>query len=295
MLKNLDILVFDIQDSGTRFYTYISTMSLAMEAAAEAGIPFVVLDRPNPISGAIVEGPVLRKEFTSFIGIHPIPLRHGMTVGELAQLFNDEGFLKNGIRAELIVVPMKNWRRDMFFRQTGLPWIKPSPNMPTPSTALLYPGMGLLEATNISEGRGTTKPFEIVGAPWIDNKELVRMLDDHQFSGLEYDTTMFIPVDMPGAVMNPKFEGQRCNGLSLRVTASTDFRPVEFGIHFLAAVQKLYPKQFSMNQRRMNQMAGIADVFNSLSQDLAPDSIIAAWQPELEEFLKIREKYLMYE
>lgn len=294
MLQNLDALVFDIQDIGSRFYTYISTMSLAMEAAAENDIPFMVLDRPNPISGAIVEGPVLHSEFISFVGIHPIPLRHGMTVGELAKLFNGEGFLKNGVRVELTVVPMKNWRREMFYRQTGLAWIRPSPNMSSPTTALLYPGIGLLEATNISEGRGTTRPFEVVGAPWINNVELVKALRGYQLSSIDFDTTSFIPVDMPGAVVNPKFEGQRCNGLFLRPTDPQQFRSVEFGIHLLAAIRKLFPEHFQMSQHGMSRMTGIASVYDALTQNVAPDSIIATWQPELEEFLQIREKYLLY-
>jgi len=295
MLKNLDVLVFDIQDIGTRFYTYISTMSLAMEAAAENGIPFVVLDRPNPIGGIIVEGPVLHTEHTSFVGIHPIPLRHGMTVGELAQLFNEEGFLTNGIRAELIVVPIKNWRRDMFFRQTGLPWIKPSPNMPSITAAVVYPGMGLIEATNISEGRGTKHPFEIVGAPWINSAELAEALHTFQQSDIDFDTTSFVPVDVPGAAMNPKHEGQLCYGLLLRPTKPSEFQSVEFGIHFLATVRKLYPEHFEIRENGMNRLAGTANVYNALIKGTEPDSIIAAWQPELADFLKVRERYLLYE
>ncbi|MDW7681663.1 MAG: DUF1343 domain-containing protein, partial [bacterium] len=183
MLQNVDVLIFDIQDVGARFYTYISTMSLCMEAAAENQISFIVLDRPNPITGTIVEGPVLAPEYQSFVGIHPIALRHGMTVGELALMFNEQSWLANGIQVELQIVKMKNWRRDSWYGELGLEWIKPSPNMPSATTALLYPGMGLLESCNVSEGRGTAAPFIQIGAPWLDHVRLKQLLDNAGVAG----------------------------------------------------------------------------------------------------------------
>ena len=175
MLQSVDVMVFDLQDVGTRVYTYIATMAYAMQACAEAGIPFIVLDRPNPIGGVAMEGPILEyPKYSSFIGLYPIPLRHGMTVGELARLFNEK-FLPH--RANLTVVPMENWTRGEWFDETSLPWVMPSPNLPTLDSATVYPGQVLLEGTDLSEGRGTTKPFEIFGAPWIDGFTLAKALN----------------------------------------------------------------------------------------------------------------------
>lgn len=294
MLKGLDWLIFDIQDVGARFYTYISTMSLAMEAAAEQGVKFMVLDRPNPITGTLVEGPVLDPQFRSFVGIHPIPLRHGMTVGELAHLFNEEGLLANGIKADLTVIKMENWRRNMWYEETGLPWIKPSPNMPTPHTALLYPGMALLEATNVSEGRGTSKPFENIGAPWIDADQLLKRLQSYALPGISIQPTTFIPKDIPGVAMNPKYERQTCYGLLLKVTNPHVFKSVAFGIHLLCTLQQLYPDQFTMSEKGMTRMTGQAWIRQAILNGRTPESIIARWSSQLQKFLKIRKKYLLY-
>lgn len=295
MLSDLDVLVFDIQDVGTRFYTYISTMALAMEAAAEQGIPFVVLDRPNPIGGTIVEGPVLEPEHRSFVGIHPIALRHGMTIGELARMFNGEGWLAGGKRAELTIVPMRNWRRAMSFAETDLPWVKPSPNIVSPTTAFLYPGIGLLEATNIAEGRGTTTPFEVCGAPWIDNARLLLALRAHSFPGLACDTVSFVPVDIPGMATNPKYEGERCKGLRLRVTDPTVFRAVDFGIHLLCAVRDLHGDRLVIRESGMRLMTGSTGVTAALMRGEPPQGIIASWQTDLQRFLELRKKYLLYD
>lgn len=177
MLEKVDLLVFDIQDIGARFYTYIWTMALALEAAAENNIPFIVLDRPNPINGVTLEGTVLDTAFATFVGMYPIPIRHGMTAGELAILFNEQGWLKNSIKADLTIIKAENWQREQWLDHTGLEFIKPSPNMPSLKTATVYPGLCLIEGTNVSEGRGTPIPFEICGAPWIDKEELARALN----------------------------------------------------------------------------------------------------------------------
>lgn len=295
MLSDLDVLVFDIQDVGTRFYTYISTMSLAMEAAAEQQIPFVVLDRPNPIGGVMVEGPVLAPENRSFVGIHPVALRHGMTVGELARLFNEEGWLAGGKKAELTVVRMKNWRRHMLFGDTGLPWVKPSPNMISPLTALLYPGIGLLEATNVAEGRGTAAPFENIGAPWIDTAKLLQALRQHAFAGLAIDSTSFVPVDLPGMATNPKYKGQLCKGLRLRVTKPESLRAVDFGIHLIAALRDLHPDKLAIREAGMRLMTGSTPVTTALIRGEAPEAIIASWNQELQTFLSLRQRYLLYD
>ncbi len=294
MLKDVDVLVFDIQDIGARFYTYISTMSLAMEAAAEQGKEFVVLDRPNPIGGVQVEGPVLDPRFRSFVGMHPIALRHGMTVGELATMFNDEGWLKDGVRAKLTVVKMKGWRREMYFEETGLPWVRPSPNMPNVDAATLYPGMALLEATNFSEGRGTTIPFELVGAPWIVSDTLIAKLRGYGMPGISFRDTTFTPVDMPGFRMNPKFEGQLCRAIRFRLTDRRAFRSVAFGIQLLSALQQLYPDHFVMRPKAMARLAGVDWVREWILQGRTPDEIVAHWQSGLQTFKKLRRKYLLY-
>lgn len=296
MLQNIDVLVFDIQDVGTRFYTYISTMALALEAAAENDIQFVVLDRPNPITGNIVEGPVLEEEFKSFVGIYPIALRHGMTVGELAILFNEEGYLKDGIKADLSVVPMNNWRRNTWYSELDLKWIRPSPNMPDPETALLYPGIGLLEAAVISEGRGTSIPFKNIGAPWLDSATLVEELKKINFEGISFDTTSFIPIDMPGAAVNPKFEGLRCKGLKLSVTEPMSFMSVKFGVHLICLIRRMHPDKFDWRSvRGIDILAGTDEFRKSVDAGVAAEEILSSFELELEKFMAVRDKYLLYE
>lgn len=294
MLADVDVLVFDIQDIGTRFYTYISTMSLAMEAAAEQGVGFVVLDRPNPIGGDTVEGPVLDLRFRSFVGRHPIALRHGMTVGELATMFNDQGWLEGGVRADLTVVKMRGWQRTMFFEETGLPWVRPSPNMPTVDAAILYPGVALLEGTNFSEGRGTTLPFELVGAPWIESDRLIARLTEYGMPGISFKDTTFTPVDMPGFRMDPKFEGQLCQAVRFRLTDRSAFQSVTFGVQLLCALQELYPDHFVMREGAMARLAGVDWLRNWILQGRRPQEIVANWQPGLAEFKELRKKYLLY-
>ena len=218
MLQNVDILVFDVQEVGARFYTKTSTLSLALEAAAENGKTFVLLDRPNPINGKTVEGNVLEPEFSSFIGLHPIPVRYGMTKGELARMYNQEGWLKDGVRAQLIVIPMKNWRRRYWYDQTGLPFIRTSPNMPNLQTAAVYPGLCLLEGTNISEGRGTPTPFLQFGAPWIDAQKLTRRLNNLKIPGVRFEPVAFTPA-------SSKHENQTCYGAKIIVTDRRRFEP----------------------------------------------------------------------
>lgn len=299
MLQNIDVLIFDIQDVGARFYTYISTMALAMEAAAEAKIPFYVLDRPNPI-GDLVEGPGLDPAERSFVGMYPIALRHGMTVGELAQMFNEEGWLKTGpketpqtIKADLHVIKMDGWRRDMVFVETGLPWVSPSPNMTSPATALLYPGTCLLEATNFSEGRGTHSPFEKVGAPWLDSQELMARLQD-RVPGIDLRPIDFIPLDIPGKALNPKFKGTGCRGLQLEVTDPHQFRAVAFGIHLLCALQALHPKQFVIKENSMARLSGQRWVAQMILAGNKPATILERIEKETAGFRELRQKYLLY-
>ena len=237
MLEGLDVLVVDLQDIGSRYYTFIWTLYLCMRACESRGTAVVVFERPNPINGVTIEGPTLHPNYKSFVGMHPIPIRHGRTIGELAQQFRDEA-LPN---CELSVLPMKNWDREMWFDQTGLPWVMPSPNIPALDTATVYPGMCLLEGTNISEGRGTTRPFEIFGAPFIDPERLCAQVNGLKLPGVFFRENYFQPTFH-------KFAGELCGGAQLHVIDRNDFRPFETGLEIIRAIRNLYPKQFEWKQ-----------------------------------------------
>ena len=236
-LQDLDVLLVDLQDIGARYYTFIWTMYLCMRACEKNGVAMVVLDRPNPINGISVEGPLLDPHYLSFVGLHLIPVRHGKTIGELAQQFRDEAFPK----CELSILPMKNWKREMWFDHTGLPWVMPSPNMATLDTATVYPGMCLLEGTNISEGRGTTRPFEIFGAPFIDPEKLSSELNALNLPGVFFRENYFQPTFH-------KFAGELCGGAQIHVTDRDEFRPFLTGVEIIKRIRKIYGKQFQWRQ-----------------------------------------------
>jgi uncharacterized protein YbbC (DUF1343 family) len=237
MLKGLDVLLVDLQDVGARYYTFIWTLYLCMRACEEAGVAVAVLDRPNPINGVTTEGPVLDPNYKSFVGMHPIRVRHGKTIGGLAQQFRDEALPK----CRLSILPMTNWERPMWFDQTGLPWVMPSPNMPTLDTATVYPGMCLLEGTNISEGRGTTRPFETFGAPFINAEVFCRELNNLELPGVYFRETYFQPTFH-------KFAGQLCAGAQLHVTDRDTFRPFMTGVEIIKSLRKIYGEQFKWKQ-----------------------------------------------
>lgn len=287
MLRGIDILLFDIQDVGARFYTYIWTMALAMQAAAKHGVPFVVLDRPNPIAGIAVEGPVLERRFESFVGMYPIPVRHGMTAGELARLFNAE----YGIGAELTVVPAQGWRRELWFDQTGLPWIMPSPNMPALETATVYPGTCFVEGTSLSEGRGTTRPFELIGAPWIDPYTLADDLNARGLPGVRFRPVYFAPTFS-------KHAGQTCGGVQLHVIDRQAFRPVAAGVHLLDAARRRWRERFQWQQSgssfSIDRLAGTDALRLALDRGVPPGEIVASWEEGVRGFLQLRQKYLLY-
>jgi uncharacterized protein YbbC (DUF1343 family) len=284
MLKNVDILVFDIQDVGARFYTYIYTMAYAMEAAKEQGIPFVVLDRPNLLGGEVVEGPVLEEKYSSFVGKYPIPLRHGMTVGELAQLFNKEF----GIGADLTVVKMKKWKRSFNYDETNLPFVMPSPNMPTLETAFVYPGTGLIEGTNVSEGRGTTKPFELLGAPFINGTVLSEKLNNLHLDGVKFRAASFTP-------SFSKHSGQLSHGVQVYVTDREKYQSVETGLHIVKTIHDLYGEEFSFNKSgNFDLLIGNSWVREELEKGTNVEDIIAKWQKDTKAFKKIRKQYLLY-
>jgi uncharacterized protein YbbC (DUF1343 family) len=280
-LEGIDTLVFDIQDIGARFYTYVSTMGYAMQAAAERKLRFVVLDRPNPIGGLDVEGPVLDAGRESFTAFHRIPVRHGMTVGELAGLFNAE--LKLGL--DLQVVRAEGWRRRDFYDATGLTWINPSPNMRSLNAALLYPGIGLLETTNLSVGRGTDTPFELIGAPWIDGAELARELNRAAPGGLRFVPVAFTPTASV-------FKGERCGGVNILIAHRHLVRPVRAGLTIALALRRLYPQAWK--SEGFIRLLGHERTFRAVLDGRPLDEIEAAFAPEREEFLKRRAPFLLY-
>jgi uncharacterized protein YbbC (DUF1343 family) len=256
-----------------------------MQSCAESGIPFVVLDRPNPINGVAMEGPILEyPKHSSFIGLYPIPLRHGMTAGELAQLFNAQ-FLTNKVK--LTVVPMENWRRDEWFDETGLPWVIPSPNLPTAEAATVYPGQVLLEGSNLSEGRGTTKPFEFFGAPWIDGYVLARELNALKLPGVKFREVWFTPTFS-------KFKGERCGGCQLHVTDREAYQPIATVLAGLAVIKKLYGSKLELHDRYFDKVMGTSSVREALQRGEPVEKIVAAWKPGLDAFAKLREPYLLY-
>jgi uncharacterized protein YbbC (DUF1343 family) len=287
MLENVDVLVFDIQDVGARFYTYVSTMSHALEAAAEQGKTFVVLDRPNPINGRQVEGNILEPEFSTFVGLHPTPVRHGMTVGELATMINDQGWLKDGVKAKLIVIPVKGWRRDQWYDQTDLTFIKTSPNMPNVDTAAVYPGMCLFEGTNLSEGRGTDTPFLIFGAPWIDAQKLTDRLNALNLAGVQFEPTSYTPT-------GSKFRDQQCHGSKFIFTDRDRFEPYWCGIQIVNTIYQMYPDQFEWRIAHFDRLCGSASIRQTIIAQSSLDDLRANWQKDLNNFLKIRQKYLLY-
>lgn len=287
MLADVDVLVFDIQDVGARFYTYLYTMSLAMEAAAECGKRFVVLDRPNPINGVQVEGPILEPAFATFVGLYPIPVRYGLTVGELAGMINGEGWLASGVKADLTVVPMTGWKRDMWYDQTGLRFIKPSPNMPDLEAATLYPGLCLLEGTNVSEGRGTPKPFRQFGAPWIDADALAIRLNAMNLPGLRFTPTTFTPA-------SSKHQGKLCHGVEIALVDRTHLDPFWSGVLIVNEIQKAYSGQFEWKTAHFDRLCGTAAIREAIVARTSPESLRLSWVPLCRAFREQAREYFLY-
>jgi uncharacterized protein YbbC (DUF1343 family) len=285
MMASVDVMVFDLQDVGARIYTYIATMAYAMQACADSGIPFIVLDRPNPINGLAMEGPILEyPKYSSFIGLYPIPLRHGMTAGELAQLFNAKFLTK---KCNLTVVPMENWTRDEWFDETSLPWVLPSPNLPTLESATVYPGQVLLEGTNLSEGRGTTKPFEFFGAPWIDGYVLAKKMNELKLPGVKFREVWFTPTFS-------KFSGQNCGGCQMHITDRNAFQPIATTLTILSVVKQTYGDKLEFHASYFDKVIGNSTVREALESGEPVEKIIAGFQPGLAEFAKLRAPFLLY-
>ena len=264
MLDGIDMIIYDIQDIGARFYTYISTLGLVMEAAAELNIPIIVLDRPNPIRSDIVEGPILDLKYQSFIGKYPIPIRYGWTIGELAEKIIQEKWIHP--TPKLITIPMEGWNASLWYDETTLPWVKPSPNIPDLETALIYPGMCLLEGTNISEGRGTDKPFKWFGAPWINSKNLSQELNKLKLSGVVFVPKSFTPISIPGVADKPKYENQLCHGIEIRIIDRNKYNSVKTGISVLKKINELYPDFLIIKKTRLNKLWGSDTLLKTLQE-----------------------------
>ncbi|HSJ86241.1 MAG TPA: DUF1343 domain-containing protein [Anaerolineales bacterium] len=282
MLANVDVLVFDMQDVGVRFYTYLSTLFHILRSAGNAGKPVFVLDRPNPITGHHVEGGLIVPGFESFVGIVNVPMRHGMTLGELAHYMNKE----YALHADLHVFRMHGWQRKMWFDETALPWVPTSPAMPHLSTATLYPGICLLEGTNLSVGRGTALPFEVCGAPWLDGYALAEALNSLQLPGVRFRATVFTPCASNHA-------GSECQGVQVHVTDRDSLCPVEMALHLIALTRRLSGDAWKWNAH-FERLAGDSHVRPALEEETSMDRMIAIWEESISDFLSQREKYLLY-
>ena len=281
MLQGIDALVFDIQDAGVRFYTYTVTMAYCMEEAAKRQIPFFVLDRPNPLGGEIVEGPMLDPDKTSFVAYFPIPVRYGLTLGELAQFFNAE----NHIGAELHVIAMRNWHRNYFFESTGIKWVPPSPALRTTKGSILYPGIEILQACGVSVGRGTPAPFEEFGAPWMVGEAVAAALDERHLPGLHFESKSFISVGGPHS-------GERSSGVSIRVTDRFVVRSMRLGLEIAEILEKLYPKDFDTD--KLVGLLGNAETVRQIKDGVRPEEIVSSWSDALRSFDQVRRKYYLY-
>jgi uncharacterized protein YbbC (DUF1343 family) len=281
MLNGIDTLVFDIQDAGVRFYTYTATLGYCMEEAAKRNIAFYVLDRPNLLGGEIIEGPMLDSDKTNFVGYMPLPVRYGLTIGELAQFFNTE----NHINCDLHVIAMKNWHRNYFFESTGIRWVPPSPNLLTIKGTVVYPGLEILQSAGVSVGRGTETPFEEFGAPWMDGIAVAAELNAKHLPGLRFVDNPFIPV-------SGLYAGQRCGGVGVRVTDRFSVRSIRMGLEIAVLLRKLYPTNFDF--AKLITLVGNSDTIQQLQNGVQPEQIVASWSSTLGTYDQARRKYFLY-
>jgi len=281
MLQGIDALVFDVQDAGVRFYTYTTTMGYCMEEAAKQGIAFYVLDRPNPINGETVEGPMLDADKTGFVAYYPVPVRYGLTIGELAQLYNGEKDLK----CDLHVIAMKNWHRNYFYESTGMRWIPPSPNLRTLKGTILYPGLEILQNAGVSVGRGTEAPFEEFGAPWINGEDVASALNGLNLPGVRFANQPYIPV-------MGLYAGQHCGGVGIRVTDRAAVRSMRVGLEIAALLQKKYAEHFDVSKTML--LLGNEKTVEELKAGMPVQEIVAGWSADLTAFEQVRRKYFLY-
>jgi uncharacterized protein YbbC (DUF1343 family) len=292
MLDSIDVLIVDLQDAGTRVYTFIYTLSYCMETARSIGKKIVVLDRPNPVGGTRIEGNCLKQECASFVGRFPIPMRHGLTIAELARLFNDHF----KIECDLEVIPMAGWRRQMYYPDTGLPWVAPSPNLPTPYSAMVYPGQVIWEGTNVSEGRGTTQPFEIFGAPFFDTEKILSAIGGRHLPGALLRPTTFEPT-------SNKWAGSRCKGFQIHLTDPALFEPYITSLSLLAAVRhshhdqfewKSPPYEYEYERRPIDLILGDVAVRKGIEQMMDIQVMAQSWEKDLDHFKRMAQKFLLY-
>jgi uncharacterized protein YbbC (DUF1343 family) len=294
MLRDVDALVFDIQDVGARFYTFISTLGLSMQSAAEAGLPFLVLDRPNPLGGNKMEGFVLDTTFVSFVGQYPIPVRHGLTIGELAQMIKGEAWLPGLGKLDLRVIKMQNWSRNMLWPDTKLEWIPTSPNLPSFETALMYPGTCFFEATTASEGRGTALPFLTIGAPWMDTGAMVSPKIDH----VVLTTGQITPIDIPGKSSNPKWKDVQIENISIQIIEPHQLDPVSTGLELISRMYASASEDVRatmFNERWLSLLGGTTKLKEMLEMNLTAEQFRNSWEGDLAQFDELRQKYLLYD
>lgn len=291
-LAEVDALIYDIQDVGTRFYTYITTLKYALEAAARAGLPFYVLDRPNPLGGHLVEGPLLKPGFESFIAALPVPTRYGLTAGELALMMKGEGWVPTSARLE--VVRLRGWARNQTWRSTGLPWIPTSPNIPTPEAALLYPGTGLLGGINLNQGLGTPYPFLQLGAPWIIPADLAARLPQEDEPAVRLEPVAYTPAAIPGKVSTPPYLGRPCGGLRVHVLDGERLRSLRFALVLIKALRDLYPDKIFVRSEALSQMFGDDSLALYIGGELSYEAMMERMEADEGRFLEKRRKYLLY-
>lgn len=290
MLQHVDVLVVDLFDVGCRYWTFLYTMAYVLQAAAEYNKRVVILDRPNPIGGTVVEGNILDPEFSSFVGLYPIPIRTGLTLGEAALMFNQEF----SIGADVDVVPCIGWTRDMWHGATGLPFVPPSPNTPTLDTLTLYPGTCLIEGTTLSEGRGTTRPFELIGAPWVDARRLADALNERELPGVRFRPAYFVPTF-------GKHQGTQCGGVQIHITSREQIRSVDVGVHLLHALKEHHPSEFAWRppyreggRHFVDLLSGSSELRTCLDAGTEPEAILSSWARARAEFESLRQSYLLY-
>ena len=291
--EEIDAFVFDIQDVGTRFYTYITTLKYVMEAAAQFGKSVYVLDRPNPAGGHIVEGPLLRAEFESFRGEVPIPVRYGLTIGELALMMAGEGWIPTPV--DLHVVRMTNWKRRYFWEDTGLPWVPTSPNIPFPETAIIFPGTGLLGAITINQGLGTSNPFLQFGAPWLDTQRIIRQLGGGADFGIALEALVYTPRSLPGKTLHPPFENRPCQGIRVRIVQKDKFLSLHFTLALIKVIRDIHPDKIRLYPESLNQMFGNDLCTKFITGALSYKDLLTEMEKDEKAFIRMRQKYLLYD
>jgi len=293
-LKGLDALIFDIQDIGSRYYTYVSTLTNIMSACAEIDLPLYVLDRPNPIGGKYIDGPILELEYSSFVGMHPIPIRHGMTIGELAFMINELGW-SGKKKTDLKIIAMQGWNRNMYFESTGKKWIAPSPNIPNNKTAFIYQGTCLIEGTNLSEGRGTDKPFIFIGSPWLDSKELIKKLNTLGLEGVHFKNIVFTPRFIPGKSISPKYKDQKCYGIEIDIINRELSSPLLITANIIDIVSELHPNKFKFNKDNFfDKLYGSDELRSFILSDKDLEALFQRWKNDSDNFEQLRKEFLIY-